>query len=589
MLLWKSLTKAAIPVALKVAFIPVFTAIGVFIGVVKTSMTIILAANPIAGIIVQLIGMAAIAADIARATHDVVVSPWTYQSRLTVTQDFAVNLAYDHYNDKFPETATHYIATAVFDDGQPHAQRLPMPTGVVTSLPPLQFRGVPVGGKVNVLVAFYAASGWQAGQGETGLLENTPSSFQTAPTITLTQNLVPIGPGTTYSHQSVTALDAGGSRVWINTTQGPMGKEAGNCENAPGQLCSFRKITVRQGNAVLPGNVGYAWGAYSANVQNCTAGGQGHLDQMANIGTTNPHGQYAATACGLDPGAKLSYNLQGNAAANFYLDSSSKLVRQVSLNPPQFADPRQKQARGFLNLDSTDLLLHPGGKLVSLNAANHKLESLRLAAAGVPDEEAAASYAGELYSGQGSRPGLMHTPTAAAITAHGVVLVLEAGNSRISALDTCANPVPLFNKQSSMYSLTLSGTDSDNHEYLDMAVEYSGFIYVLTRNLNTSVYRLDIYHPTQSDQKAVSTTLNINAARVAVDLWRNVYTLNYEVLKMPDGSFPAITEPTVSLWTPLNPNPPKTRSLAEATPANFSAPRPLRRRQLFSSLLWTNA
>ena len=140
-----------------------------------------------------------------------------------------------------------------------------------------------------------------------------------------------------------------------------------------------------------------------------------------------------------------------------------------------------------------------------------------------------------------------------------------------------------------MYSLTLSGTDSDNHEYLDMAVEYSGFIYVLTRNLNTSVYRLDIYHPTQSDQKAVSTTLNINAARVAVDLWRNVYTLNYEVLKMPDGSFPAITEPTVSLWTPLNPNPPKTRSLAEATPANFSAPRPLRRRQLFRPLLWANA
>ena len=76
----------------------------------------------------------------------------------------------------------------------------------------------------------------------------------------------------------------------------------------------------------------------------------------------------------------------------------------------------------------------------------------------------------------------MNTPAAAANTADGVILVLEAGNSRIHALDTCANPVRLFSKQPRQYVLNLTGTDSDNFEYLDMAVEYSGYTYVLTRN-----------------------------------------------------------------------------------------------------------
>ena len=38
--------------------------------------------------------------------------------------------------------------------------------------------------------------------------------------------------------------------------------------------------------------------------------------------------------------------------------------------------------------------------------------------------------------------------------------------------------------------------------------------------------------------------------RLTVDFWRNVYTLNYEPLRLPSGAFPAITEPSVSFWLP---------------------------------------
>jgi len=60
---------------------------------------------------------------------------------------------------------------------------------------------------------------------------------------------------------------------------------------------------------------------------------------------------------------------------------------------------------------------------------------------------------------------------------------------------------------------------------------------------------MDIYHPTQEGTEPISTTQHINAAKLTVDFWRNVYTLNYEVLQLPGSG---ITEPTVSLWVPTN-------------------------------------
>lgn len=57
------------------------------------SLDLITAACPLAEITTQFIGMAAVAADIARGTHDVVVPPWTYPTTLTPMHDIAVNLA----------------------------------------------------------------------------------------------------------------------------------------------------------------------------------------------------------------------------------------------------------------------------------------------------------------------------------------------------------------------------------------------------------------------------------------------------------------------------------------------------------------
>ena len=48
----------------------------------------------------------------------------------------------------------------------------------------------------------------------------------------------------------------------------------------------------------------------------------------------------------------------------------------------------------------------------------------------------------------------------------------------------------------------------------------------------------------------IATPCDVDAARLTVDFWRNVYKLNDEVLRLPNGSAAGLTEPSASLWTP---------------------------------------
>lgn len=82
--------------------------------------------------------------------------------------------------------------------------------------------------------------------------------------------------------------------------------------------------------------------------------------------------------------------------------------------------------------------------------------------------------------------------------------------------------------------------------YLGMTTELKGYIYVLSYiNDGSSVtdYRLDIYEP---NGPWLARTGGVNAAKIVLDMWRNLYTLNYESFQGPGGR----TEPSVSTWIP---------------------------------------
>lgn len=511
-------------------------------------------AIPIVGEILQAIGVAGTIAELAETTAETLLSPWTYQYSLVGTYDLSLTIKPDPTDKNgFPAGAATYTVVAIFDGGTPHTQTLTMGPGDTL---PAVFRGAPLGGNVTLTVVFYTSDNTQVGHGTTGSIPNQPPSPGAAgPSITITELPVPLRTCTVYSHKQRTALTLQGDHVdhvWVPGAAPAVPASPSACEPNPGNICQFRDITYNAGFGYL----GYGWQSYSS--ADCSSGASGQLDQMANIPVLNGGGNvqpaYATAPCSLDGPARLVYDPLGRPGVNYYLDTTDNVnvLRQVQLDPPQFADRRARQAWGKFNLPPDDLLLHPAGTVITINTALSRMESLKLPTKPVSDGEAAVSLIANSHAGQGSRPGLFNGPAAATITADGVILVVEAGNNRIHAVDAAGNPIRHFSNQPEPYFLNLSETGGSGTEYLDIAVEFSGFIYVLSSS--NSVYRLDIYNPDQTETTPFCTTMGFNAAKVTLDYFRNVYSLNYEILMVNSALPPSgITEPSVSQWLPVTP------------------------------------
>jgi hypothetical protein len=151
--------------------------------------------------------------------------------------------------------------------------------------------------------------------------------------------------------------------------------------------------------------------------------------------------------------------------------------------------------------------------------------------------------------GKGTRAGLLTAPVA--VAAFGTtVLILEQGNRRIQAVDVTGNPVLQF-QDGTTCEIDLAAVEADPASvgYLDIAVEGLGYMYVLSfvnGGLTAADYRLDVYSP---EGDFVLRKTGVAAARMAVDTFRNVYTLNYETI----ANAPRI-EPSISQWEPSSPD-----------------------------------
>lgn len=522
---------------------------------------------PCAGTIARAVSVALDAIDLAETTLEVALSPPLYRFNLALTHTLSTSIrpGIGGYPTVAPGATLYYQVSYLFDNGTPHVLSPVDLPGALTQPIPVTLSGIPVGGQVNIIVGFYmrragtpvGQNDWCAAQGSTGLIGNNGDA---APDIVLKNIAAPIQSTTVYLHTSKTVLDAGGRHLWQADPDGshkpaflpPPG------DQQPG-LGGLRNITVTGQTSARPGYLGYAWKAYSGARLGCAANAPGQFDYVANLDTDNRSGGgaetgYASIGCGLASGAVLGYSLLSSDTANVYLDPDRLYLRPVSPGAASaFPAPAARLALGRLNLASSGLLLHPSGQVVSINTENSKLEMLRLPATPVDEATASRLHLARTYGGAGSRPGLMRSPVAAAVSADGVIVVLEGsdGNNRLQAFDTGGNPIPYFRKQARPYFLQLG--EANNPTYLDLAVEYSGYLYVLSRD-GSDVHRVDIYHPQQDGAAPICSTVGINAARLTVDLWRNVYTLNYEVMRLPDGSIPpSLTEPSISLWVPLPP------------------------------------
>ena len=141
--------------------------------------------------------------------------------------------------------------------------------------------------------------------------------------------------------------------------------------------------------------------------------------------------------------------------------------------------------------------------------------------------------------------GLLRQPVVVAADRVGTILVLELGNLRVQAFDIFGNPVAYFSARTAPFLALTQSTASS--VFLDMKADAEGLLYVLSYEgdgFAPADYHLDIYDAQTGG--FVCRTAGIAAARMALDVWRNVYTLNYEYYLGPAGR----PEPTVSEWIP---------------------------------------
>jgi hypothetical protein len=226
------------------------------------------------------------------------------------------------------------------------------------------------------------------------------------------------------------------------------------------------------------------------------------------------------------------------------------LLRAVSLEPgrPIIASPGQSFGRFTFPQD--DLAIHPAGYAVALNTATCKLQVVRLTAL----KADAGAPAAAILAGEGTRPGLLSNPVSVACALDRIV-VLQAGTANyypqgsVCAFDFKGNPVNCFAGGAWLTGLHPEGPA--NVVVVDLSVESKGYLYVLkylepvSGQVLASDYRLDIYNP---DGSFLTQVVGLAAARLQVDLWRNLFTLNYEILQ---GS--GRTEPSVAGWIPSTP------------------------------------
>ena len=509
----------------------------------------VLDAIPFVGYALTAIFALGLVAQLAETSAEVHNSPKTYIDTIKLTHDVAVTIAHDPQDPAgFPATATHYTVTALFDGGSPRKILGLMPGTTVTQPITVTFRDVPAGGQVKVDVAFYSNTDFLVAQGSVGPVANTATAGLLQLAITITEYLVPLAATTQYSHKEIITLDSNGNHVWQSTTTPPaVVTPQGLCDDVNGDICSWTDISISTINA----SVGYTWQSYNTAVTDCVSGGLGQLNQFANLSVTAaPQSSYLFSGCGFSGPVHIVYDLLGKQEWNFYVDPTNgdNFIRQIRLSAggaSSYDSPTSNKAFGRLQFSSDALLLHPLGKIVSLNTSASKLEVLDLPSAAVADADAPLS---QVRSGFGTREGLMDAPIHAAIAAQGAILILEQSNNRIQAFDLGGNPVPYF--ANNAYFVPLKDP-AGTAAYLDLAVEYSGYLYVLSyTGSGPFVYHLDLYAP---DGAWVARTTGINADKLAVNYWRDLFTLNYQVLTLPNGTIPNRTEPSVSHWVPSTP------------------------------------
>ncbi len=505
-------------------------------------------AVPIVGAIFKVMEIAGTLAAIGLSVGEILSSQALTENDITLSFDVELTIDHDPSDFRFPPEADAYEVTLSLDKSVTLISSGSIdPPGSAAPLV-VKLENIPSGGQLSVQVVLKSSDGWIAATAEVGPLAATPEAAG-AITLAVKDRLVPLTAQTQYQHDLKLEF-ADGAHVWVQTAEPPSAtRNALSCA-ANDTLCELRQISISPRTGML----GYAWRTGGLGVAQCGGGAGGVLYSFQNVfAAPPPDSGLKFAGCGFTLPAALVYDPQGpptGVGNNFYVeqaaDTDGYFVRSVVLDTTTPFDLAQSSNWGRFTQALDSFAVHPGGYVVGVAAATHKIEVLSLPSEAAPDSMPALSPWATMRAGLGTRAGLTDTPVAVAIH-KGCVLVLEQGNNRIQAFDVVGNPVLRFAGGTSAF--TPLPASSDNLFRVDLATDALGYLFVLSYSGNGTEpgdYRLEIFDPQGT---FVTRTTGVTAGRIAVDPFRTLYTLNYDSV----AGAPRV-EPSVSQWLPSTPN-----------------------------------
>jgi hypothetical protein len=536
--------------ALLSAFFATADGIGFLLGLLKVEVEQNVtdsALGPI-GIALRLAAIAADVATIGQTVGEVLANPALFINQLTLSQTTTVTVHHDANDFQFPATARNYEVTLTYDavSKVAHKQSGTIAPGRADPIV-VAFDNVPAGGMVTVDIYLTTDTGYIVGRSTDGNGNVGPygpvSGTETAIDVTIKELLIPLTATTQYVHD-VKLEYQGGQHVWVQTAA-PTATIASLMQGNDNALNDLTGITISQ----RTGMAGYSFLAGGQGVPFCGTGNSGIMHMLQNVFLgQNPDKGLKQLPCGFQQTPGIAYEKLGapTSGRNFFLQPSPSgfLLQSVPLDQAPF-DIANPLTWGIFSEALDSLVVVPSGYVLGVDRQNHKMQILELPAA--PSNPSTAPQAVPFSfskMGRGTRVGLLLAPVAVTVF-QSTVLILEDGNQRIQAVDVSGNPVLRFQNGASN---TVELEKGSGITYLDLGVEGLGYLYVLSYvndGRTAADYRLDIYDPQGNH---LTRTTGVAAARMAVDTFRNVYTLNYETI----ANAPRV-EPSLSQWNPCPP------------------------------------
>jgi hypothetical protein len=520
---------------------------------------------PFVGLVLYALGVAGTLASLAETTAAVAQTSSISSVDIQPTMTLQVNVHPDPQHSIWPSTSRKYRLIVQYQGGtfmHLDGEMSEFTKGVTSDATVTKsFLNVPAGGKLKVYAVIYSGNWWICGYAASAdwVVARPGDDNTLSIDLTIKENLVPLTADTKYSYNEKLAYSAKDGHHWVSGDDTAPTATKTALDDTPGDqhLADLVEITINDHAHML----GYCWRASSQglNFADGTDGGQAQMYAFQNVSyLASPETALKATNRGLTSRPHILYDQFGpiavgatGAGNNFYLDVVGEVyhLRRIDFDakPIDLAPSTPPLSWGKFTQPHLDaVVVHPGGYVAGVSWTNSKMEILQIPTQGSADADAKVAT---LVSGEGSREGLMYGPVALAVTMDGNFLVLESTNNRVQAFDVAGCPVQAFNDGDSGKLSYMSLKSRVGVTYLDLATESKGYIYVLSYTgdgSDTADYHLDIYQPTG---EYLSTTEGLNAAKMTVSMWRDLYALNYEKLLGPNNR----TEPSISQWIPSTP------------------------------------